>query len=75
MQTGWTPTVRRIAAGIATDLGALRVEHRALVRERRRVALAVPDVGVAGDDPQRPPLAAAADQERHPRLDGRRIVA
>ena len=60
---------------VAADLGAVGVEDGALVGVRLGVALAVPDVRVAGDDPERPLLAAAADEQRHPGLERRRVVA
>ena len=60
---------------ISTDLDAALVEDRVLAGVRRRVALAIPDVGVAGHDPERPFLTTAADQQRHPCLDRRRVVA
>ena len=73
-------------ARVAALLGAPAVEHVVLVLDRRRIAEAVPDVGVPGDQPQRLLLAAAADQDRdvprrrrvqptEPRLDPRQRMA
>ncbi len=42
---------------------------------RGRVALAVPDISVTRHDPQGPLLTTAADEERHPGLDGGRVIA
>jgi hypothetical protein len=53
---------------IASDRGTVHVQHPVEPPELRDRVIAVPgevpDVGVFGNDPQRSPLALAADQDR-----------
>ena len=60
----------------AADRRAVPAQHRVAARHRGRVPEQVAHVGVPRDEPERDPLAAAADQEgRAGALDGRRLVA
>ena len=52
-----------ISLRVATDGRAVLVEDAELVLEGRRVAEAVPDVGVLRDDAERLLLSPAADQD------------
>ena len=61
--------------GFATFRPAQLVEDGGLASERVGFALAVPDVGAAGDDRKGPPFAAAADEEWQASLQWRRLVA
>ena len=60
---------------VAADPLAPLAEDLVLVADELEVAAGVPDVGVAGDRGERLLLAVAADQDRQPRLDRRRVVA
>ena len=59
--------------GVSADPLAPLVEDRVLLRVRLGRTEAVPHRGVLGDEPQRHLLAAAADQDRQRRSDGRRV--
>ncbi len=51
---------------VPSDLVAVRLEHGELVTDRGEVAEEVARVAALGDEPQRPLLPAAADQDRGP---------
>jgi len=72
MQLGWRDGFDGSRAGLARSRGSARRGLR-LVGVRRGIPRR-PDVSVASDDPKGPFLAASPDDERHPRLDGRRVV-
>ena len=75
MSGGGSPTVRWMLAGRTTQAATEVIQQGRLARVRTRIAFAVPDVGEAGDDRQRPPLAAATDEERQVALERGRIGA
>ena len=61
--------------GRATDRPTVLVEDAVPPAERLGVVLVgIPDVGVFGDDPERPLLPAPTDRDRQPRLDRRWVV-
>ena len=55
---------------VAVDLGAVAVQDLDLAPDGLGVAEEVAGVGVPGHEPQRPPLARAADEDRHVLLEG-----
>ena len=69
------PLVRSISGGIPADGLAVAEEDRLLVADPLDPAADVVRVGVSGDQLEGHLLAAAADQERQPVLDRRRVVA
>src|SRR5207245_9066709 len=63
-------------ARVAPDGPAVLREDGDLAGDRSWIALAVPDIGIAGDDRQRDIFAAPSDEERHaPAAVRRGIVA
>ncbi len=58
----------------APGLGAVRGQHLGLAGHRRQVAEHVGHVGVARGQPQRAPLAAPAEHDRHPLLQRPRVA-
>ena len=53
------------SAGSRPTSRAVLAQHVDLARQRRRVGRQVAAVGLLGDDPQGPPLARSADDDRH----------
>ena len=75
MTTMPRPVVRSISAGSRPTVSQCSSEDRLLAPDGLDAAADVVRVGVPGDELERDLLAAAADEERQPLLDRRRVVA
>ena len=63
-----------ISDGSRSTSAQWRAKHVDLVADRVGLAEQVARVGVARDEPQRPPLARAADEDRDPLLQRPRVA-